>query len=74
MGLTDNDFPVLGGGCHLVGAPRLRIANASHDKDDEPGNVAHVLLRLVLVPMTITSATIRMNIFFLKTEFPKDRK
>ena len=57
--LTDDDLPVLVGVGHLVSGPHLRVAGATHHEDDDARHVAHVLLRLVLVPLTVAATASR---------------
>ena len=53
--LTNDDLPVLVGVGHLVSGSHLRVAGATYHEDDDARHVAHVLLCLVLVPLTVTA-------------------
>ena len=57
--LTDDDLPVLVGVGHLVSGSHLRVAGATYHEDDDARHVAHVLLRLVLVPLTVAATASR---------------
>lgn len=54
--LTNDDLPVLGGVGDFVGGAHLRIGGATDDEQDDARHVAHILLRLVLVPLAVTTA------------------
>ena len=53
MKLTNEDLPVLHGGCHLIGTSHLRVCHAAHDEDEEARTTLVARLTTVLVPLAI---------------------
>ena len=53
MKLTNEDLPVLHGGCHLIGTSHLRVRHAAHDEDEEARTTLVARLTTVLVPLAI---------------------
>lgn len=56
VGRPDDDLPILHCVGHLIGTSDLWKTHATHNENDQPGDVLHCLLRLVLMPVTISSA------------------
>lgn len=51
---SDNDLPILGARGHLVGASHFRVAGTAHNEHDDARYILDRVLRLVLVPLSVT--------------------
>lgn len=68
---TDDNFPVLIGSRHFVGSSHFRVGNATHDENEHTRQALHILLSLILVPMTVTSAKMSIIKLVIKDVPPR---